>query len=108
MHCGLFYVTGANKMRAAGGCPYDVPERIVGASAARLKVSFIDWTAANTVFPAAHLILFFFLFFLADKDEPAVRFVALKHSEAVFGKRGQHLRLARVDDAAGDVDAAGL
>lgn len=38
MHCGLFYVTGANKMRAAGGCPYDVPERIVGASAARLKV----------------------------------------------------------------------
>ena len=39
MHCGLFYVTGVNRMRAAGGCPYDVPERIVGASAARLKVS---------------------------------------------------------------------
>lgn len=39
MHCGLFYVTGANKMRAAGGCPYYVPERIVGASTDRPKVS---------------------------------------------------------------------
>ena len=34
----LFGVTGANKMRAAGGCPYDVPERIVGASTDRPKV----------------------------------------------------------------------
>lgn len=66
----LFGVTGANKMRAP---------------IAR-KCSFIDWTAANTVFPAAHLILFFFLFFLADEDEPAVRFVALEHGEAVFGE----------------------